>query len=922
MGGGTSKQQQERQTPLKGVAPGSTPRNARQSPATPATNTAPSPASPGLRADLPLLDEPLDRLSVGELQVFIAEAGLDSSDLREKSELVERARCIGPLEYLKPNSLRRLLEATGQNHAHCLEKGELVDLLRDAIAAGGRGNIALDAHQEEAWEAQRRADAQRRAAACLSQSQSSTTRSQEASAFRTPVASGPSRSSCSPSSSYAPYSSYQEAAAAVRAVINSPPDESDGRGEAQHVYAAALAAERAAAVAATLPPIDGDTIPGQESATYLAAAQMATAAATAAQQQLHMLEARLQMEAERREVERAEKAELEAQLAEARQAIRLSRQEKSVELSETERELLETQQELARLQAELHRSRHSSTTASKAASRSASPPPIHQGDARDAPTSDQLQKIAPGQTADHSKLQAASDAPKMTTPAASKAGPVVTTGQERSEPSRQPRESVQVEDVQSQQPQKENSLKLADDVDATLVVTIMSGADMLPCDSNGLSDPFAVLTLGSQKGVKHKTKVQKRTINPVWDQAFEWQGKTATLCSEPLLIKLYDKDLFGMNDPMGTVEVNLAELANKDGAMAADGLELTVHVKPPPKEKRPCGTLTFNVAWRLPHDSKSAAPAEPHEPPPPPFLGQNDAAVKDTLVRGSGSTLVGGGSSFNLLDQPPPSSAVKLAPLPTTTAISSTPTKAASFPDGQQPELKLPDPQLAGVKKLAPLSTSANAVPDRPAQPPPRAPTPPPPDPLAEMDFKLEAPPPQPQPQPSTTVKPRVPTPPPPPPHLAQFYQDPLADMDFSVPTPRSGVTPESSPVGRRSDTAMVDSVLSPEEEALYAEIDQIDTERSPEKKVEVKPNEPTDEREATPAQAPTQSQVPDSITSSVIASVLHDEGEANGGADDEPGSANKEQEEEVVKVVDQDEIDRQERLARAARLRRRNRRG
>ena len=63
--------------------------------------------------------------------------------------------------------------------------------------------------------------------------------------------------------------------------------------------------------------------------------------------------------------------------------------------------------------------------------------------------------------------------------------------------------------MQSQQPQKENSLKLADDVDATLVVTIMSGADMLPCDSNGLSDPFAVLTLGSQKGVKHKTKVQK-----------------------------------------------------------------------------------------------------------------------------------------------------------------------------------------------------------------------------------------------------------------------------------------------------------------------------------------------------------------------------------------------------------------------------
>ena len=115
---------------------------------------------------------------------------------------------------------------------------------------------------------------------------------------------------------------------------------------------------------------------------------------------------------------------------------------------------------------------------------------------------------------------------------------------------------------------------------------------------------------------------------------------------------------------------------------------------------------------------------------------------------------------------------------------------------------------------------------------------------------------------------------------------------------------------------------MSPEEEALYAEIDQIDTERSPEKKVEVKPNEPTDDGGATPAQAPTQSQAPDSITSSVIASVLQGEGEANGGADDGQGSADKEQEAEVVKVLDQDEIDRQERLARAARLRRRNRRG
>ena len=67
--------------------------------------------------------------------------------------------------------------------------------------------------------------------------------------------------------------------------------------------------------------------------------------------------------------------------------------------------------------------------------------------------------------------------------------------------------------MQSQQPQKENSPKLADDVDATLVVTTASRPTCSHATRTGCRT--FVLTLGSQKGVKHKTKVQKRTINPM-----------------------------------------------------------------------------------------------------------------------------------------------------------------------------------------------------------------------------------------------------------------------------------------------------------------------------------------------------------------------------------------------------------------------
>ena len=104
---------------------------------------------------------------------------------------------------------------------------------------------------------------------------------------------------------------------------------------------------------------------------------------------------------------------------------------------------------------------------------------------------------------------------------------------------------------------------------------------------------------------------------------------------------------------------------------------------------------------------------------------------------------------------------------------------------------------------------------------------------------------------------------------------------------------------------------LSAEEEALYAEIDQIDVMRSPAKKVE----QSEQAAEETPVQSEPQvvAETPITVSSSVIASVLGTEEETAAEKAADEGEADEPE-------IDPAEIERQERLARAARQRRRNR--
>jgi len=73
-------------------------------------------------------------------------------------------------------------------------------------------------------------------------------------------------------------------------------------------------------------------------------------------------------------------------------------------------------------------------------------------------------------------------------------------------------------------------------------VTVISAEDLPPMDISGKADPFVVLYL--KKGeTKKKTRVVTDTLNPIWNQTFDFVVEDAL--HDLLMVELWDHDTFG-----------------------------------------------------------------------------------------------------------------------------------------------------------------------------------------------------------------------------------------------------------------------------------------------------------------------------------------------------------------------------------------
>ncbi|KAL0822546.1 hypothetical protein ABMA28_004591 [Loxostege sticticalis] len=112
----------------------------------------------------------------------------------------------------------------------------------------------------------------------------------------------------------------------------------------------------------------------------------------------------------------------------------------------------------------------------------------------------------------------------------------------------------------------------------SLCVEVLSARDVIPLDPNGLSDPFVVLELLPKrlfpKAHEQTTNVQKKTLNPVWDECFEFAVSLESCRSAQaaLSLSVWDRDVLTADDFAGEAFVSLARIPGVNSHAPPDPL--------------------------------------------------------------------------------------------------------------------------------------------------------------------------------------------------------------------------------------------------------------------------------------------------------------------------------------------------------------
>lgn len=89
-----------------------------------------------------------------------------------------------------------------------------------------------------------------------------------------------------------------------------------------------------------------------------------------------------------------------------------------------------------------------------------------------------------------------------------------------------------------------------------LRIDILDAADLPAADRNGFSDPYCKFTLNGKE--MYKTKIQKKTLHPAWNEYFECPIKSRTAANFKLAV--FDWDMGDKDDLLGEATINLGLL--------------------------------------------------------------------------------------------------------------------------------------------------------------------------------------------------------------------------------------------------------------------------------------------------------------------------------------------------------------------------
>ncbi|KAJ5580223.1 Tricalbin [Penicillium hispanicum] len=139
----------------------------------------------------------------------------------------------------------------------------------------------------------------------------------------------------------------------------------------------------------------------------------------------------------------------------------------------------------------------------------------------------------------------------------------------------------------------------------SLRVDILDAADLPSADRNGFSDPYCKFRIGDDEHHIFKTKVQKKTLHPAWNEFFETPIKTRI--DSGLQVDVYDWDFGDKADWLGSPPIDLEELEPfqpKDVTLPLNGksgvIRLRLLFKPAYVMRSRQGSSTFSGNFAKP----------------------------------------------------------------------------------------------------------------------------------------------------------------------------------------------------------------------------------------------------------------------------------------------------------------------------------
>lgn len=86
-----------------------------------------------------------------------------------------------------------------------------------------------------------------------------------------------------------------------------------------------------------------------------------------------------------------------------------------------------------------------------------------------------------------------------------------------------------------------------------LLVTIIKALELPAKDFTGTSDPYVKIYLLPDRKKKFQTRVHRKTLNPVFNETFQFPVAYDQLCNRKLHFSMYDFDRFSRHDMIGEV---------------------------------------------------------------------------------------------------------------------------------------------------------------------------------------------------------------------------------------------------------------------------------------------------------------------------------------------------------------------------------